>query len=77
MIEEFKKRGLISIRKKSVATRLSKAADCSQQTCRLGSADLLSLVATSEKVSPGTRGVMSFNSQRRLHQPIELTPSLH
>ena len=52
-------------------------ADCSQQTCRLGSADLLSLVATAEKVPPGTRGVMSFNSRRRLYQPIELTPSPH
>ncbi|WP_337503326.1 hypothetical protein [Segatella sp.] len=41
----------------------------------LGSADLLSLVATAEKVSPGTRGVMSFNSRRRLLQPIELIPS--
>ena len=61
----------------ALATRLSKAADCSQQTCRLGSADLLSLVTTAEKVSSGTQGVMSFNSRRRLHQLIELTPLSH
>lgn len=35
---------------------------------------LLSLVATAEKVSSETRRVRSFNSQRRLNQPIELTP---
>ena len=35
---------------------------------------LLSLVATAEKVSSGTRRVRSFNSRRRLNQPIELTP---
>ena len=28
-------------------------------------------------VSSGTQGVMSFNSRRRLHQPIELTPLSH
>ena len=41
------------------------------------SADLLSLVATSEKVSSATQGVMSFNSRRRLHQPIKSTPLFH
>ncbi len=35
------------------------------------------IVTTAEKVSSGTRGVMSFNSRRRLHQPIELTPLSH
>ena len=35
---------------------------------------LLSLVATAEKVSSETRRVRSYNSQRRLNQPIELTP---
>ena len=36
---------------------------------------MLSLVTTAEKVYSGTRGVMSSNSRRRLHQPIELIPS--
>ena len=39
---------------------------------QLGSADLLSLVTTAEKISSGTQGVMSFNSRRRLHQPYRV-----
>ena len=44
----------IVVRFKGVATRLNRRADCSQQTCRLGSARLLSLVTTFKKILPWT-----------------------
>ncbi len=42
----------IVVRLKGDATRLSRRTDCSQQTCRLGSARLLSLVTTFKKILP-------------------------
>ena len=45
-------------------TRLDRGADCSQQTCWLGSAGLLSLVATMEKLLPCTRND-TFSNPRR------------
>ena len=40
----------IVVRLKGAATRLNRRADSSQQTCRLGSARLLSLVTTFKKI---------------------------
>ena len=45
-------KGVTVVRQQGVPTRLDRGADCSQQTCRLGSAGLSSLVATMEKLLP-------------------------
>ena len=45
---------------------LGRPADCSEQTCWLGSAELLSLVATFQKQSPWTPYSISLNLIRRL-----------
>ena len=42
----------IVVRLKGDATKLNRRADCSLQTCRLGSARLLSLVTTFKKILP-------------------------
>ena len=57
---------VVVVRLKGVVTRLGRPADCSRQTCWLGSAELLSLVATFEKQSLSTRKPVSFNSKSSL-----------
>ena len=57
---------VVVVRLKGVVTRLGRPADCSRQSCWLGSADLLSLVTTFEKQSPSTRKAVSFNSKSSL-----------
>lgn len=47
--KDGKNHGIV-VRLKGDATRLNRRADCSQQTCRLGSARLLSLVTTFKKI---------------------------
>lgn len=42
----------IVVRLKGDATRLNRSSDCSQKTCRLGSARLPSLVTTFKKILP-------------------------
>ena len=65
---------VVVVRLKGIVTRLSRPADCSRQSCWLGSAELLSLVATFEKQSLSTQEVVSFNSKRRLFQLKETSP---
>ena len=57
-------KGVTVVRQQGVPTRLDRGADCSQQTCRLGSAGLSSLVATMEKLLPSTRND-TFSNPRR------------
>ena len=52
-------------------TRLARPADCSEQTCWLGSADLPSLVTTFKKLYPCTPEDGFFHSRRRIRSPNE------
>ena len=65
---------VVVVRLKGVVTRLSRPADCSRQSCWLGSAGLLSLVAIFEKQSPSTREAVSFNSKSSLLQLEKQSP---
>ena len=53
----------------ALATRLSRRADCSQQTCRLGSAGLLSLVTTVKKIPSRTPKETFLNPERDILEP--------
>ena len=66
--------GCMVVRLKGVVTRLGRPADCSRQSCWLGSAELLSLVATFEKQSPSTREAVSLNSRSSLLKLKETSP---
>ena len=57
------------IQLKGNITWVGRLADCSQQTCWLGSAELLTLVITLAKVSSWTREVVSLNLRRHLLEP--------
>ena len=65
---------VVVVRLKGVVTRLSRPADCSRQSCWLGSAGLLSLVAIFEKQSPSTQEAVSFNSRSSLLKLKETFP---
>ena len=65
---------VVVVRLKGVVTRLGRPADCSRQSCWLGSAALLSLAATFEKQSPSTRKAVSFNSKSSLLQLEKQSP---
>ena len=62
---------VVVVRLKGVVTRLGRPADCSRQSCWLGSAGLLSLVATFEKQSPKTKRDVSLNPKKRLLSLIQ------
>ena len=65
---------VVVVRLKGVVTRLGRPADCSRQSCWLGSAGLLSLVATFEKQSPTTKRDVSLNPKKRLLSLIQSYP---
>ena len=65
---------VVVVRLKGVVTRLGRPADCSRQSCWLGSAGLLSLVAIFEKQSPSTREAVSLNSRSSLLKLKETFP---
>ena len=54
----------------ALATRLSRRADCSQQTCRLGPAGLLSLVATVKKI-PSRTPKDTYSTPKEAYLPPE------
>ena len=60
---------VVVVRFKGVATRLSRRADCSQQTWLLGSAGLLSLVATVKKIPSRTPKETFLNPERDILEP--------
>ena len=60
---------VVVVRFKGVATRLSRRADCSLQTCRLGSAGLLSLVSTVKKIPSRTPKETFLNPERDILEP--------
>ena len=57
-----------------VVTIVSRCADCSRQTCWLGSAELLSLVANSEKQYPLTQETVSSYPRNSIRYPDKLSP---
>ena len=65
---------VVVVRLKGVVSRLSRPADCSRQSCWLGSAGLLSLVAIFEKQSPSTQEAVSLNSRSSLLKLKETFP---
>mgnify|MGYP004668106523 CR=1 FL=1 len=53
----------------ALVTIVSRCADCSRQTCWLGSAELLSLVANSEKQYSLTQETVSATPRNYLRYP--------
>ena len=63
---------VVVVRFKGVATRLSRRADCSQQTCQLGSAGLLSLVTTVKKIPSRPPKDTFLNPERDILKPRKI-----
>ena len=62
----------VVVRQQGVPTRLDRGADCSQQTCWLGSAGLPSLVATMEKLLSSTRNDTFSDMVRSSFQLVKM-----